>query len=330
MAVIGDKYPTLLDISKQFSDDGNPLPLAELLTETNEALDDIPWYEANGIHGHRLSVRSGYPDAIWRKLNAGIPPSDGEFADVTESMGILNSLGVTDRKLAELSANVAQFRLRKNIGHIEAMNQTFMETLIYGDTDVNPEKFLGLAPRFDDITGPTNAGQIIDAGGNDTDLTSIWLVGWGPGSVYGVYPKGTQAGLVHRDMGVELVDDGTGKYFPAYRDWFEWNGGIAVEDWRNVVRIANIDVSELTKDASAGADLIDLMTQAVESLNNDAGLNPVFYAPRAIRSYLRRQITNKSNVWLSTGEIAGRKVTQFDDIPVRRVDKLLTNEARVV
>ncbi len=97
-----------------------------------------------------------------------------------------------------------------------------------------------------------------------------------------------------------------------------------------MVRIANIDVSELSADASTGADLIDLMVQAVESLNNRESVRPVFYAPRKIRSVLRRQISNKSNVWLSQDEIAGRKVTAFDGVPVRRVDKILTNEARVV
>ena len=55
-----------------------------------------------------------------------------------------------------------------------------------------------------------------------------------------------------------------------------------------------------------------------------------FYVPRVIRSYLRRQITNKANVWLSMGEVAGKKVLQFDDVPVRRMDAILSTEARVV
>ena len=71
---------------------------------------------------------------------------------------------------------------------------------------------------------------------------SMWLVKWGPGGVFGIYPKGTQAGLVHRDYGEELclAPDGVGE-LPMYRDWFEMNGGIALENWQNVVRIANID-----------------------------------------------------------------------------------------
>lgn len=329
MAIQGQNYPTLLEVSKQFSADGKPLPIAELLSETNPILDDIPFFEANSTNGHRISVRAGYPDAAWRKLNAGVSPSKSAYADVTESMGMLSSLGVCDKKLAELSPNVAQFRLNENKGHMEAMNQGFAQTLIYGDTDVSPEQFLGLAPRFDSLSAD-NAAQIIDAGGTGTDLASIWLIGWGESSAFGIYPKGSQAGLVHKDMGENLIDDGTGKQYPALRDWFEWDGGIAVKDWRNIVRIANIDTAALTKDANAGADLIDLIVQGIEQINARESVNLVGYAPREIRAFLRRQITNKANVWLSMDEVAGRKVVSFDGMPFRRVDKLLTTESRVV
>lgn len=330
MATIANTMPTLLDVSKQFGPDGQPLPLAELLHKVNPAVDDIPWEEANSATGHKISARSGLPAVAWRKLNGGVPATKSDFADVTESMGMLSALGKVDKTLVDLSGNPAAFRLNQNKGHIEAMGQEFTSTLFYGDTDLGPEKFLGLAPRFDDLSGPNNAEQIIDAGGTGTDNASIWLVGWGPASVMGIYPKGTQAGLIHKDYGEELVSDGNGGEYPAYRDWFEWHAGIAVYDWRNIVRVANVDLSDLTKNAATGADLIDLMVQAVEQINNIDGLRPVFYMPRKVRSFLRRQITNKDNVWLSMGEVAGRKVVEFDGIPCRRIDALLSNEARIV
>ncbi len=328
MATVGNTYPTLLDVSKNFSPDGQPLPIAELLHETNEILDDIPWQEANSTNGHKISARAGLPESTFRKLNAGVAPSKSDYQDITESMGMLSALGKIDKKLADLSPNVAEFRMRENKGHIESMNQTFSDALIYGDTDVNPERFLGLAPRFDD-TGAGNGAQIIDGGGASSTNCSIWLVGWGDMGAYGIYPKGSQAGLVHKDMGVELVSDGNGGEFPAYRDWFEWDCGVAVKDWRNIVRVANVDVETLTKDAQAGADLIDLMVQVCEQINSPSSVRLAFYVPRTIRSYLRRQITNRSNVWLSQEEVAGRKVVAFDGIPVRRLDSLLETESAI-
>lgn len=332
MATLGENYPTLLEVSKEFGTNGEPLPVAELLSQTNDALDDIPWFQANSTGGHRISVNSGLPTAVYRKLNAGILPSKGSSTDLTESVGSLTSLGKVDKLLANLSGNVSVYRLRKNRRHMEAMNQTFMQTLLYGDTAISPEQFLGIMPRYSDIGAgaPENARNIIDAGGIGTDNMSIILISWGPGSVYGIYPQGSAAGLIHTDYGEELslAPDGVGE-LPMYRDWFEWNGGIAVEDWRNIVRIANIDSSDLTKNAATGADLIDLMIQADELIGDNAG-NKVWYVPGRVRSFLRRQMLNKANHWVSEGDIAGKRVTLFAGHPVRKIDRMLTTESRVV
>ena len=104
MATLGANYPTLLEVSKEFGVNGEPLPVAELLTQANEALDDIPWFEANSTGGHRISVTTGLPTAVYRKLNAGILPSKGTSTDLTESMGSLTSLGKVDKLLAEQMA----------------------------------------------------------------------------------------------------------------------------------------------------------------------------------------------------------------------------------
>lgn len=330
MATLANGQPTLLDVSTQFTSDGKPLPIAELLHKTNPALNDIPWEEANSSSGHIISARQQLPATTLRRINGGVPPTKSQYGTIVESMGLFSALGQADAKLVELAGDQSRFRMNENEGHLESMGQRFFQSMFYGDPDVTPEEFLGLAPRFDSLSAANNtSAQILDAGGNDTDLTSIWLIGWGNRSVMGIYPKGSQAGLQHEDMGKELVSDGAGGQYPALRDWFELDAGLAVYDYRNVVRIANIDLSALTADASAGAKLIDLMTLAVEGLNGRAGLNPVFYVPRKVRAYLRLQIKNKSNVWLSLREVAGEQVESFDGIPVRRVDSLALNEARI-
>ena len=51
--------------------------------------------------------------------------------------------------------------------------------------------------------------------------------------------------------------------YEAMRTYFQWDVGLSVRDWRSVVRIANIDVSDLSKDASTGANLIDLLDEAL-------------------------------------------------------------------
>lgn len=333
MAILGATLPTLLEVSKNFGEDGQPLPLAELLTERNDLLNFMPWYEANSTHGHRVAIRTGLPNAVFRRLNAGIPPSKSRYANVVESIGLLSSLGTVDQKLADIAPDTAEFRLRENSGHIEAMNQEFARTLIYGDTDLDGEKFLGLSPRYNARAGVENARNVIHGGGAGSDNTSIWLLGLGPDSVFGIYPKGSQAGLQHRDMGIELVDDGAGGKFPAYRDWFEWDCGLVVKDWRYAVRIANIDVSDLDPDPGAtggtGAQLIDLMTQALETIQSLTGVQPVFATNRTVASFARRQSRNEKNVRFDFEEIAGKKVTSFDGVPIVRMDALAENEGVV-
>ena len=331
MSIIGLNYPTLLDLSKQFTENGEAMPLAELLTETNEALDDIPWMEANSTNGHRIATRTGLPASTWRKLNGGVLPTKGTYADVIESMGSLTQLGLADEKIIQLSGNPQRARANESVGHITGMNHDFMQALFYGDSAINPEQFLGLAPRYSDLSGPENSINIIDADGTGTDNASIWIVGWGPEGVMGIYPQGSSGGLRHEDMGVELTTapDGVGM-LRMYRDWFEWDAGIAIKNWGNVVRIANIDVSDLSADGTTGAKLNDLVVEALDQLDNRSAIRPVIYVPKRIRTTWRQQIANKGNLYLSMDDVAGRKVVAFDGVPVRRVDRLLETEARIV
>jgi hypothetical protein len=208
------------------------------------------------------------------------------------------------------------------------MNQTMASTLFYGDTGTDPEKFMGLAPRYSS-TSAESGDNIIVGGGSGSDNTSIWLVVWGPNTAHGIYPKGSQAGLKHQDLGeVTLEDAASGKY-QGYRTHYKWDIGLTLRDWRYVVRIPNIDVSNLTKDASSGADLVDLMVQAIEKVPNLGLGRATFYGNRTVSSILRRQITNTSNVRLSMDEIAGKRVMTFDGIPFRRNDAILNTEATV-
>ena len=153
---------------------------------------------------------------------------------------------------------------------------------------------------------------------------------WGANTCHGIYPKGTKAGLQRKDLGeVTMYDENNGKY-QGYRSHYKWDLGLSVRDWRYVVRIANVDVKKLTKDGKAGADLIDLMTQAVELIPNLNAGKAVFYCNREIRSILRRQIANRvGGSTLTMEDVAGKKVVTFDDIPVRICDQILSTEERV-
>lgn len=331
MGTLSTTNPTLADVAARMTADGKIDPqIVEMLNETNEILDDMTVIEANGFTEHKTTVRSGLPAGTWRKLNYGVQPEKSRTVPVKDSMGMLETYAEVDKALADLNGNSAAWRLSEDRAFIEGINQTMATTLFYGDSSTDPEKFMGLAPRYNSLSAE-NAMNIIDAGGTGSDNASIWLVVWGPNTCHTIFPKGSAAGLQSRDLGEHTLTDAAGGRYQGYRTHYKWDIGAVLRDWRYVVRIANIDVSDLTKNAASGADLIDLMTQALELVPNIGMGRPAFYMPRKLRSFLRRQITNKvAASTLTMEEIAGKKVVAFDGVPCRRTDALLLTEARVV
>ena len=331
MATLSSTNPTLADVASRMTADGKIDPqIIEMLNETNEILDDMTAIEANGFTEHKTTIRSGLPSGTWRKLNYGVQPEKSRTVPVKDTMGMLETYAEVDKALADLNGNSAAWRLSEDRAFIEGINKTMATTLFYGDSSLDPEKFMGLAPRYSSLSAE-NAMNIIDALGVGADNASIWLTVWGPNTCHTIYPKGSSAGLQSRDLGEDTLLDAAGGRYQGYRTHYKWDIGAVLRDWRYVVRIANIDVSDLTKNASAGADLIDLMTQALELVPSMGMGRPAFYLPRKLRSFLRRQIANKvATSTLTMEEIAGKRVVAFDGVPCRRTDALLLTEARVV
>lgn len=333
MSALTATNPTLLDLAKRQDPNGSIAPIVEILAETNEILEDMTFVEGNLPTGHRTTIRSGLPTPTWRKLYGGVQPTKSTTVQVTDSCGMLEAYAEVDKALADLSGNAAAFRLSEDRAHLEGMNKEFVSTLIYGNDSTEPEAFTGFAPRFN-VTSAENGGNIIKADGSPSgsDNSSIWLVGWGPNTVHGIIPKGSTAGFQQRDLGevtVENVDGSNGRA-QMYRTHYRWDVGLTVRDWRYVVRIANIDVSQLTKNAATGSDLIDCLAQAVELIPSLGMCRPVFYGSRTIKSFLRRQIANKvASSTLTMDQVAGKHVMTFDGIPFKRCDAILNTETTI-
>jgi hypothetical protein len=327
MATLSVTNPTLVDFAKRTDPDGKIDSIVEILAETNEILEDMAFQEGNLPTGHRTTIRSGLPSTTWRKLNYGVQPSKSTTVQVTDACGMLEGYAEVDKALADLNGNTAQFRMTEDTGFLESFNQEMSSTLFYGDSDTAPEEFMGLAPRFNSLSAE-NGGNIIAGGGSGSDNHSVWLVVWGPTTVHGIFPKGSRAGFTHNDLGEETLSDAAGGLYQGYRTHYKWDIGLTVRDWRYIVRIANVDNSALTKDAASGADLVDLMTQAIELVPSLSRGRPVFYCGRTVKSFLRRQV-KAAALNLTMDEVAGKHIVSFDGIPVRRCDALLGTEATV-
>jgi hypothetical protein len=326
MAAIGNTALTYTDWAKRYND-GKISVIVELLSQTNEILDDMRWVEGNLPTGHRTSVRTGLPQGTWRQLNYGVQPTKSTTAQVTDTCGMLETYSEMDKALADLNGNTAEFRLSEDKAFLEGLSQQMAQTLFYGDTAATPEKYMGLAPRYNSLAAP-NGGNIIDAGGTGSDNTSIWLVVWSDLTVHGIFPKGSKAGLQMRDLGEQTLLDTNSNKYQGYRTHYKWDAGLTVRDWRYAVRIANVDVSNL--DGGSAADLVTLMIRATHKVPSLKTGQPVFYMNRTGRQHLDLQAATKDNVMLKISEFEGRPVREFLGIPIRTCDQLSNAEPRVI
>jgi len=345
MATLGTNAVTLTDLAKTWDPDGTPARIVELLSQTNPILDDMLWIEGNLPTGTRTTVRTGLASASWRLFNQGVAVTKNTNAQLDEQCGMLASWGEVDVDLAELNGNAESFRLGENSGHMEAMNQEMAGTLVYGNAGVAPEEFSGFATRYSSL------GQnCITGGGSGSDNSSILLVGWGPLSIHGIYPKGSTAGLQHINHGKQVIETVAGiggSRLAVYQDEWKWKCGLAVRDWRYAVRGCNIDVSNLVAESSA-ANLIKLMIKMWHRLPTSTGgmtnqgyvgVRPVWYMNRTVAQMLDIQRynvvaglgTGSQNLGgsIQYGEIDGKWVPTFRGAPIRIVDAILETEATV-
>ena len=337
MAVLATTHPTMADLAKNMGPDGGFMEIAEVLNQANEINADCVWLPTNKTTSHLGLIRTGIPAPTWMKANYGVPPTKGEVAPIEDQTAMLGNYHEVDCMIADLYPDTNVFRMNEAHGIIEGFAQEFALNVFYGNEAVNAEKFTGFAPRFNTLSATVPSSRnIVDGGGSGSTNTSIWLVGWGPRTVHGIYPKNTKAGLTHEDKGRATSENfgGTGLRKEIYRSYFSQAVGLHVRDWRYVVRICNIDVTTINKDPTvSGPDLIDLMAQALVKIPVRTNARFAWYCNQTIMGFVARQAQNKKNVLLSMSEIkdnAGMTTGHsIGGVPLRRVDQLVNTEARV-
>lgn len=324
-------HETLGDRAAQVDDNGIARRIVNMQEQHAEMLMDMMVMEGNQTAGHKETIMTGLPTVTWRRLNTGVQPSKGRYSTVEFSTGQMQAYAEVDRELLRLHNFDPVWRANKEVGFLEAFAQDASETLIYGNEAVNPEKFTGLAAYYNDLSAES-ADNIIDAGGTSGELRSIYLVVFGPNSVYGIVPKGMPTGLEVRDLGEATAEnvDGSNGMAQVFRSQYVQNLGLVVADWRQVVRIANIPKSLIVKDAATGPDIPDLLFQAMERIHNINNGRAAFYMPRDIRTAIRQQCAYATqNSTLEIKNVGGVQTYEFQGLPLRRVDKMAVTETRV-
>lgn len=344
-------YLSLLDWSRRVGPDGSIDDIAELLSQCNEVFKDMLWRESNLPTGHKCTVRTGLPSGTWRTAYQGIASTKSTTAQVTDSVGSLEAISQIDKAIADLDGQTAATRMSEDNAQLEGLSQQMATAIFYANETTNPTQFTGLSPRYNTTTTATskNAVNVLNGGGTASANASLWLVGWGDETAFGIFPKGSKAGLVFEDRGdVNFAFDASNNPFRVYTSWFQWQAGIVVKDWRYLTRLANIDTTTATfgLQGTSPPDLFQFMAKMVMRLptltkrasnitETDApdepspGIAPAFYCNRSVREYLDIQAIRDKNVLLTPKDYAGEPVVEFRGLPIRINDCLTNTETQV-
>lgn len=335
MAAVGATYVTLVDLARRTMPDGVAATIIEMLNQVNPILDHAPVIPCNQGLTHLTTVRTGLPTATWTKLYQGIPASKSTTRQVEDTTGMLEALSTIDMRLLGIAKDAAQVRLQEAAAHLEGMSQTHASTIFYGDTGANPERFMGLAPRFNALTGAENSSQVISAGGSGSDNASIWMITWGADTCHLLVPDrpNISAGITRTDKGEQRVLDGDGNAYYVKEEHFGLHGGLSVRDWRYVTRICNIDVS-LAQTGKASLDLLSFMRSAFHQHHSirKVGGKTCMYMNRDVMEAFELQLDEAAldrEVAESDGSAAYRASMMYRGVPVYVTDALLSTEAVV-
>jgi hypothetical protein len=323
--------PTLYDVIRQKAPGGGLLPIVESLTRQRPFLQDAVWLPCNNGTFHRVNSRTALPAPSYVGINEGVPPTKSTTDQVDETTCMLSDLCKTDARLIDL--NGPEYRLREVVAHLAGFQNEIESGSFYNSVKATPKKMHGIMPRLDATAGTPAGAQIIkaDAAAAGSDQASIVLVGWGSTGVHMIYPEGTTGGIKHTDMGDQLTKDAGGtNEFRAFVDVFDWHWGLAVEDYRYVCRIANVDTSNLTAAATLVIEAMIKGWYQTMAGRGDKSVRWAWYCDPLVAAFLHLQArAGVTNSTLRIDTIDGQPVTMFLGAPVRVTDGLLNTEAIV-
>ncbi len=342
-------YPNLVDWSMMTDPQGRIADIAALLAQCNDVLKDMIFKEGNLPLGHQVTANVGLPQGTWRGNNQGVASTKPLFMPYRFAIGELVDYSMVDKSEANLNGDIEAFRWSQDQFHIEGLSQQVASAIFYSNEATSPQQFTGFSPYYNTVTASNarSAANVIDMGGTGGNNLSIWLVGWGDESTFGLFPKGSQAGLVYEDKGdIVPLYDSNGNRFEGYTSYFAWKVGLAIKNWQYNVRMCNIDVTTAGLAGTSPPDLFVGMALAVTKLPTATrrlsgitevdspgdpvpGINPAWYTNRTGRSYMDIQAIRDKNVLISSKDYAGAPVTEFRDVPIRVSDSLTIAEARI-
>lgn len=311
------------DAFRRLDKDGKLVEYVNYLAQNNQFKDHIPWVECNDYNGHKISMLTDVPATFWKRDNLGVPATHSDVAVVRETIG---KIAARTFVFEDVLKNLDQASSRQEVLRMEnelkmdQLNNDMVKAFFKASIKNDPASFDGFEARYNtmDKKLSDNYKQVIDCGGKGDNLTSMWVVGWGLNTVFGLYPQNRPMGIQVDPRGRVRVNDPYGN--PIYGDetQYEWSFGLGIKDRRAVVRLANIDVDALISGKGVGSpdlmapnsnNIITMLHEATAKLPNSNNMKIAIYANRDVFVGMQNLCTRMQSSFLEVN----KQKEQFDN-----------------
>jgi hypothetical protein len=301
-----------------------PNRIVECVTQTNQILVDMPFVECNNGTFHTFTRRVGLAGSSVRSYYEGTKTVATQTRQVDEPTGMFQAVAEIDADMADHSGDPNGIQRTESIGVMNGMGIQQAQNFIYGKrTDEKKNGVDGFATRLNKIDGV----QVFDLSalphGSSTDFTSIHLVALGDTFLHGIYPKGKNTvgvSVEHEGKVTRVKPDDS--EFQVYRTYYKCQWGIAVENPKSIIRLANIPV-DLTEEGSI--QLVDAILSKGRRMPEGAPTYAL-YGNYTAQDILDRAAYKKPNVIFPTTDPWGRPMTMLRNFRIRTVEAILDTE----
>ncbi|MDD5381856.1 MAG: hypothetical protein PHG53_09520 [Phycisphaerae bacterium] len=318
--------------------DNKLVNFAEICTEKNPFMQDIPIVPANGAMSNEGSRETSLPTPQIIKIGDGHNSSTVKWDNFTENISLFVDRASIPKHVLDIMPDKTGYRSKIENRHIEGFSQGVCNHFFYGTSAATPEKFDGLDVRYktpDNSSGtydPTNPDPstaanfgVFDAAGTGTATTSIWMIQPSVDKFCGITPANDpKMGISQEDSGLVYATAENSLQRQEWRTEFEWKIGLNISDIRSVARIRNIAAAIASIDES----IIKLIYQARNEIFK--GSEPVFmYIPKRLLTHFQVLGEAKQNVIYDRNNIYDVPLYRFGDMVIRAMDALSISETAV-
>ena len=244
---------TLLERAKRSTDGMTILPILDVMDKRGvpDLLMDMPFFPGNQGLRHRVIRTVSRPSSTRRNFYEGVGSTITTTQVIMEDIVLFEQRSEIDEQHLDTVTNPQEVRRQEDEGHIAGLMEDVANAM-FNDTKADGSQFFdGFARRVTSLSYPGNTPSSYpytwDNGGTGSDLSSIYVVEYGPNACFGLFPGSTERlgpfGITARDKGKEKVLDSNDstKSFYAYVSQFLMYAGLGCADDRKFARVANIE-----------------------------------------------------------------------------------------